>query len=107
MSRKKHSPEFKAKVALEAIKGEKTIVEICHQYGVHASVIHSWKSAVQSNLPLIFQHKSSKSKGAQNTTELHAKIGELVVERDFLKKDWNFNSRFAYEDARRRFPVES
>jgi transposase-like protein len=87
MGRKnKHAPEFKAKVALAAVKGQKTIAELCQEYSLHESMIHKWKSALQQNAIQIFSGPTVKSDDEQKVSHLHSKIGELLVERDFLKK---------------------
>jgi transposase len=86
-SRKKYTSEFKAKVALSAIKGDKTIAELSSHYQVHPSVIMKWKSALIKNASNAFNpSKSSNSSKNDNTLSLNAKIGELLMERDFLKK---------------------
>lgn len=82
----KHAPEFKARVALAAIKGQKTMAELCQEYSLHESVIQRWKSTVQQNCVELFSNGSRKSSNEADVEQLHAKIGELVVERDFLKK---------------------
>jgi len=84
-NRKKYSPEFKAKVALSAIKGEKTIAQLSSHLQVHSSVIVKWKSALIKNAASAFDQKKSNVKD-DNTLSLNAKIGELLMERDFLKK---------------------
>lgn len=85
-----HSSSFKAKVALAAIRGEQTIPEICQLYQVHSSLIHKWKRQVLEQMPQVFEDKSAQKKEAseQEVARLHQKIGELMVERDFLKKAW-------------------
>lgn len=86
--RKKYSSEFKAKVALCALKGEKTIAEISGYYGVHCSVIMKWKANLLKNAHRIFTISGSDNKDSNNNINiLHAKIGELIIERDFLKKN--------------------
>ena len=80
---KKHNASFKAKVALEAIKGEQTIPELSAQYGVHPSVIHKWKKQVLENIAGIFEDGNSKSND-EIIGKLYKKIGQLEVERDFL-----------------------
>jgi len=85
---KTYSAEEKAKVSLEAIKGEITMAQITSKYGVHASVISRWK---QEALKLIVSGFKTKSKdpGNSNTqlvSELYQQIGQLTVERDWLKK---------------------
>jgi transposase len=86
-TRKRYSAEFKAKVALEAIKGELTISQIGAKYGVHQTMINAWKKQAIDKLPTSFEHKSDVAKTTDAEVErLHAKIGQLVVERDFLAK---------------------
>ncbi len=85
--RRNHSPAFKAKVALEALKGEKTIAQLAAHYDVHvhANQITSWKTQLLENAAGIFG--AGVVEGAadrERIRELHAKIGELTVERDFL-----------------------
>jgi len=88
--RKKHSAEFKAKVALAAIREEGTVVELSSKYGVHASQIHAWKKVVQDGVTALFEgdRKAAKAKVADKTklTALHAKIGQLTMERDFFRE---------------------
>jgi len=84
--RKNHSPEFKAKVALEAIREEMTLAELSKKYGVHATQIGTWKRAAIQNMASAFSRRGADP-AAANTAEiekLHSKIGQLVVERDFL-----------------------
>lgn len=86
--RKQYSPEFKAKVALAAIRGDGTIAELASQYGVHPNMITKWKRAALESLKDGFA-KGGSSSNASHETEIHnlqAKIGELVVERDFLAR---------------------
>jgi len=84
--RKNHSPEFKAKVALEAIREEMTMAELSKKYGVHPTQIGTWKRAAIENMATAFSKRGrdlAQNDGAQ-IEKLHAKIGQLVVERDFL-----------------------
>jgi len=86
--RKNYSADFKAKVAFEAIRGEATIAELVAKHGVHQTVIHSWKRQALEGMAAIFSGKA-EAKAAEKEGEiekLHAKIGQLVVERDFLVK---------------------
>ena len=86
--RRSHSSAFKAKVALEAMKKEKTIAQLSSEYGVHPNLINQWKRRVMQELPEIFSKKRSKQK--QDTeelvSELYRQIGQLKVEVDWLKK---------------------
>ena len=87
MIRKQFGPDFKAKVALEAIKGNKTATEICSEFKVHSTRIGVWKKQLLAGIPLIFS-KKIRSNGSDNTQadELYKEIGKLKVENDFLKK---------------------
>jgi transposase-like protein len=86
--RKNHSPEFKAKVALEALKCERTVAELASQFGVHPTMIHSWKRALLEGASGVFERGGKKSPeiGEEQVKELHAKIGELAVANDFLSR---------------------
>ncbi len=87
-SPKKYSSDFRAKVALEAIKGLKTLNEISSEYGVHTTQITQWKKQVLDELPHIFARpgsERSKNEEALIAT-LYQEIGQLKVELDFLKK---------------------
>jgi transposase len=83
--RRNHSAKFKAQVALEAIRGEKTIAEIAAHHEVHPTQVTSWKNEVLEKLTGIFGGESSNRDERERIRELHAKIGELTVERDFLE----------------------
>lgn len=89
--RKKHSPAFKAKVALAAIRGDKTITELAAQYEIHPARITEWRKALIENAGIVFDSGSSKQpKSSEQLIEnLYEKIGELTVERDFLSKVLN------------------
>ena len=86
--RKNHSPEFKAKVALEALKGERTVAELASQFGVHPTMIHSWKRALLEGASGVFERggKKTPETDEEQVKELHAKIGELAVANDFLSR---------------------
>jgi transposase len=88
--RKKHSAEFKSKVAMAAIREEGTVGELASKYGVHASQIHAWKKAVQDGVVGLFagEKQATRLAAAEKSqlTELHAKIGELTMERDFFRE---------------------
>jgi len=86
--RKNHDSAFKAKVALEAIKGEKTMAQISSEYGVHANQIRQWRQRLLEEMPGVFSDRRQK-KEKQNeemTAELYRQIGQLKVELDWLKK---------------------
>jgi transposase len=86
--RKNYGAEFKAKVALEAIRGELTVAELVAKHGVHQTLINTWKRQALEGMSGIFSGKA-EAKAAEKDGEiekLHAKIGQLVVERDFLAK---------------------
>ena len=85
--RKNHSPEFKAKVALEAIREELTLAELSKKYGVHSGQISTWKRAALDNMTSAFERRGrdpAPEVSAAEVEKLHSKIGQLVVERDFL-----------------------
>jgi len=84
--RKRYSAEFKAKVALEAIKGEQSLSELSHRYGVHPNMIATWKRQAVENMAETFSRKADRAleADAARIKDLHAKIGQLTVERDFL-----------------------
>ena len=87
-SRRKFSAGFKAKVALEAIKNQKTLAELSQQYEVNSVTISKWKAEFLENMAAVFEHGQEK-KSAQRTPELedlYAQIGQLKVENDLLKK---------------------
>jgi transposase-like protein len=87
-SPKKYSNDFKAKVALEAIRGQKTLNEISSEYGVHTTQITQWKKQVLDELPHIFAQPGSERAKSEEAliANLYQEIGQLKVELDFLKK---------------------
>ena len=86
--RRAHSPEFKAKVALEAIKGDRTLSELASQFGLNINQISKWKKEALEGMSDTFSGKIQKKEVStqKEIEKLHAKIGQLVVERDFLEK---------------------
>ena len=82
--RRNHSAKFKAMVALEAIRGEKTVAEISAHREVHPNQVTAWKNQALENLEIVFGAEPSSGEDREKVRELHAKIGELTVERDFL-----------------------
>jgi transposase len=87
-NRKRYSAEFKAKVAREAMKEGATIVDIASRYGIHPNQAGEWKKQAIEGLAGVFSGKASRTEAASEAQikELHAKIGQLMVERDFLAK---------------------
>ena len=83
-TRRNHSAAFKAKVALAAIAGEKTLGELAQQYEVHPGQITTWKRRLTDNAVRVFEKSPSRDQGA-DVKELHAKIGQLTMENDFLE----------------------
>lgn len=85
--RRNHSPAFKAKVALAALKGDRTLVELSQQYEVHPNQIMDWKKRLVDGAEQLFENGVSvQSEDESKVKVLHAKIGELTMERDFLSK---------------------
>lgn len=86
--RKRYAAEFKAKVALEALKGEETLAQLASRFGVHPNLIAQWKRHAAEGMVEVFTGKVGRQEADQeaNIKELHAKIGQLTVERDFLAK---------------------
>ena len=86
--RKRHTAEFKAKVAVEAIRQQKTANELTAEYGVHASQINTWKKQALAAIPEAFSGKRAKEREGQqgDIDELHRQIGQLIAEREWLKK---------------------
>jgi transposase len=86
--RKRYSAEFKAKVALEAIKGEATVSELASRFGIHPTMVTQWKRQAVQGMAGVFSEKAGRHEADQEARikELHAKIGQLTVERDFLSK---------------------
>ena len=86
MARKRHSAEFKAKVALEAAKEIKTLNELASQYEVHSVQISQWKKQLLENISGVFSTQKKNVNHAKKFDELYRQIGEVTVERDWLKK---------------------
>ena len=88
VSRKRYGADFKAKVALEAIKGELTLAELAAKHSIHQTMIAAWKRQAIEGMASTFSDKAeaAQATGEADLARLHAKIGQLVVERDFLAK---------------------
>ena len=85
-ARRNHTPAFKAKVALAAIKGEKTLGELAQLFDVHPNQIAAWKGQLLDGAASVFSSGASRAEaGPVDLKALHAKIGELTLENDFLE----------------------
>jgi transposase-like protein len=87
-TRKNHPPSLKAKVAVEAIKGHKTIAQLAQVFGIHPTLVGNWKKQALAGLPDVFSNGREVSRHQADTEkdELFKQIGQLKVELDFLKK---------------------
>ena len=88
-TRRTHSAAFKAKVALAAVKGERTLAELAKQFEVHPTQITAWKSQLLEGMPELFGGSRAGSEPAVDLKALHAKIGELTLQNDFLSDALN------------------
>ena len=87
--RRNHRPEFKAKVAFEALKGDQTITQIADKYELHGNQVTTWKKRLKEKMASLFEGAEDKDRQADPTEDvaaLQAKIGELTMELDWLKK---------------------
>jgi transposase len=90
MEKRRFGKEFKAKVALAAIKGDKTTAELSSMYEVHSTVINRWAKLAREQMPLIFTEKEEKDQDKEKLiSELYKRIGELSIENEWLKKKLN------------------
>lgn len=85
-TRRKFTPAFKAKVALEAVKNQQTLAELSKKFEVSAVMISRWKSEFLENMSAAFEKSSDAEGESIDTRELYAQIGQLKVENEFLKK---------------------
>lgn len=86
--RKQYAPDFKTKVALEALKGDLTLAELASKFEVHPNQIKEWKKQALENMKAGFTRNNAKEKAGkeEELKRLHAKIGQLLIERDFLEE---------------------
>src|SRR6201985_929695 len=88
--RKRYSADFKAKVALEALRGELTAAQLASKHSIHQTMVGEWKKQAMEGLAAVFSDRSVAQETAKSSEaeveKLHAKIGQLLVERDFLAK---------------------
>ena len=84
--RRNHSAAFKARVALEAIRGEKSVAEIAARHEVHANQVSTWKTQALESLAAVFEKGVGDADGAAQIQALQAKIGELTMENSFLER---------------------
>ena len=83
--RKQHSAQFKAQVAMAALAGDKTLAELASEFGVHPTMISTWKQELMKNAKELFERGNKKAADPQAVIDnLHRKIGQLQIERDFL-----------------------
>lgn len=87
-NRKRHSADFKAKVALEALKEEETIAQIAIKFGIHPNQVSEWKAQAKEGIAALFENplKKKDNKESEKIEKLHAIIGQLTVEKDFLER---------------------
>lgn len=85
-TRIKHTPAFKAKVALEAVREQQSVAELARRYGIHANQVYKWKSEFIERAALAFSSAAESMGSNEREDELLQKIGELTVERDFLSR---------------------
>jgi transposase-like protein len=86
--RRGHDAAFKARVALEALKGEKTMAQLSSEYGVHSNQIRQWRQRLLDEVPQVFSDRRRKQdkEDEEMTSELYRQIGQLKVELEWLKK---------------------
>ena len=95
MAKKQHTPDEKAKLVLEALRGERTINEIASEHNIHPNMLSKWKRDVEKNLYILFQDNSAKERKAKREQEaeidkLYAQIGKLTTQNEWLKKKSGF-----------------
>ena len=88
-TRRNHAPAFKAKVALAAIRGDKTLAELAEQFDIHPNQISEWKQQLQESAADVFDVTPKRKAATPDLSVLHAKIGRLSLENDFLESALN------------------
>ena len=83
--RRNHSPAFKAQVAVSALKGDKTLAELAQHFDIHPNQITDWKGQLQERAAQVFGDGTGKAEAEPDLKTLHAKIGQLTLENDFLE----------------------
>ena len=96
--RNKFKPDFKAKVALEALKGDKSTAELAQIFGVHPAQISAWKKQLLESASSVFEGKRPTKSDEVDTDELYKKIGKLEMERDFLATRPGISSRLTRDE---------
>ena len=96
--RNKFKPDFKAKVALEALKGDKSTADLAQIYSVHPSQITAWKKQLLEDAPSVFEGKRPSRSTEVDIDELYKKIGKLEMERDFLATRPGISSRLTRDE---------
>lgn len=84
--RRKHSAAFKARVAIEALKERESLAELSKRFEIHPQIISKWKQEFLGKAETVFDNKSPETNNDDNQEKLYAKIGQLEIENDFLKK---------------------
>ena len=98
-SRRNHSPKFKARIALEALKGDATLAQLASRHSVHATQIAAWRKQFLDHASEVFENGNPAAADAdRRIRDLQAKVGELTMERDFLA---DALGRFGHPSARR------
>jgi transposase len=87
-TRRKFAPDFKAKVALEAVKNQHTLAELAKKFDVNPIMISRWKAELLANMGSVFEKSGKAEEPDVDTQELYAQIGQLKVENEFLKKSF-------------------